>query len=326
MKAHLVRELGGIDALLLEDIEEPATPPGHVKIAVEAAALNFPDLLIIQGLYQFRPDLPFSPGAEAAGTVVEVGAGVSAVAVGDRALAFASHGAMAERFVVAESGAMRIPSSLSFEKAAGTAMAYGTSYHALFDRASLKRDETLLVLGATGGVGAAAIQLGKAAGSMVIAGVSTEAKAEVARSLGADDVVVYGTASLKDTIKELTAGRGADVVYDPVGGDLFLEALRCVAWEGRVLVVGFASGDIPNAPMNLPLLKGSSIVGVFWGDFVRRSPERNRANFDRIFDMVERGEIDPLVSATFPFDQAQAALRSIADRTAVGKVVLTLGG
>lgn len=325
MKAQLVHELGGIDALRFADVDEPDTPPGHVKIAVRATALNFPDLLLIQGLYQIRPELPFSPGAEASGDVIEVGSGVTSVAPGDRVIGFASHGAMAEQFLVPEASAMKIPDGLPYDKAAGLAMTYGTSYHALFDRARLESGETLLVTGATGGVGSAAMQLGKAAGATVIAGVGSDAKVEPARSLGAEEVIVYGRESLKERVKELTGGVGADVVYDPVGGDIFLETLRCVAWEGRILVVGFTSGTIPQAPMNLPLLKGSSIVGVFWGDFVRRHPTASRANFDRIFEMAADGSIDPMVSATFPLEEAQDALTMLAERRAVGKVVLTVG-
>ena len=323
MKAQLVHELGGIEALRYQEVDDPETPAGHVKIGVRAAALNFPDLLIIQGLYQIRPELPFAPGAEASGVVIEVGAGVGSVGVGDRVIGFAANGAMAEQFVVPHGNVFRIPDALTFEKAAGIAMIYGTSYHALFDRARLMKGETLLVTGATGGVGSAAVQLGKAARADVIAAVGSQAKVETAERLGADHVIVYGEESLKDRTKEITGGAGVDVVYDPVGGDVFLETLRCVGWGGRVLVVGFASGTIPNAPMNLPLLKGSSIVGVFWGDFARRNPKANASNFERIFQMAVDGTIDPMVSATFPIDRAPEALRTLANRTAVGKVVLT---
>ncbi len=322
MKAMVVHELGGIEALQLEDAPEPGIGAGQVRIGVAAVGVNFPDLLIIQGLYQFRPELPFSPGAEAAGTVLEVGDAVTAVAPGDRVIGFSSHGAMAEQFIVPETNAFRIPDELGWEKAAAVAMTYGTSYHALVDRARLQAGETLLVTGAAGGVGSAALQLGAAMGARVIAAVGTEEKAEVARRLGADETIVYSTESMKDRVKELTGGRGADVIYEPVGGDVFLEALRCVAWEGRILVIGFASGTIPQAPMNLPLLKGCSIVGVFWGDFARRDPAANRANFDHIFRLAVEGSIDPHVSMTFPLEQAGKALTALADRTATGKVVV----
>ncbi|MGF1664999.1 MAG: NADPH:quinone oxidoreductase family protein [Acidimicrobiia bacterium] len=322
MKAQVVHELGGVESLRYEETADPVTGPSEVRIGVEAVGINFPDLLVIQGLYQFRPDLPFSPGAEAAGTVLEVGGEVSAVAPGDRVIGFSSHGAMAEQFVVPEANTFRIPDALTWEKAAAVAMTYGTSYHALADRARLRAGETLLVTGAAGGVGTAAVQLGKAMGARVIAAVGTDAKAELVRSLGADEAIVYSSEPMKDRVRELTGGRGADVIYEPVGGDVFLETLRCVAWEGRILVVGFASGTIPQAPMNLPLLKGCSIVGVFWGDFARRDPAANRANFDQIFRMAVEGSIDPHVSMTFPLERAGDALSALAERTATGKVVL----
>jgi NADPH2:quinone reductase len=324
MRAQVVHELGGIDAMNLEDVPEPPCPPGHVKIGVRAVGVNFPDILIVQGLYQFRPELPFSPGAEASGIVLDVGEGVD-LGVGDRVVGFSTHGAMAEQFLVPAQNVFRIPESLGFEKAAAIAMTYGTSYHALHDRAKLTAGETLLVTGAAGGVGSAAVQLGKAMGARVIAGVGTDEKADVVRSLGADEAVVYSRESLKDRVKELTGGAGADVVYEPVGGDVFLDCLRCVAWAGRVLVVGFASGTIPQAPMNLPLLKGCSIVGVFWGDFARREPTANAANFDKIFEMAVDGRIDPLVSLSFPLESAREALAALASRKATGKVVLTIG-
>lgn len=324
MKAQVVHQLGGIESLRFEDVESPAVGPGHVKIAVEAVGLNFPDILIIQGLYQFKPELPFSPGAEAAGTVIEIGDGVEAISVGDRVMGISFAGAMAEHFVAPEHNTFRIPAELPADKAAAMSMTYGTTYHALVDRGALQAGETLLVTGASGGVGSAAIQIGKALGARVIAGVSTDAKGEVARQLGADEVVNYGSGSLKDQVKELTDGRGADVIYDPVGGDVFLQTLRCVNWEGRILVIGFASGEIPAAPMNLPLLKGCSIVGVFWGDFARREPERNRANFEQILAWAADGTIDPHISSVYPLEEAGAALAELANRTATGKVVLTL--
>jgi NADPH2:quinone reductase len=324
MKAQVVHQLGGVEALRFEDVPEPAAGAGEVLLDVKAIGLNFPDLLITQGLYQVRPELPFSPGAEASGVVVAVGDGVTAVRPGQRVVGFSSHGAMAERFVVPEDHTFAIPDSLGFEQAAALAMTYGTSYHALVDRAALLPRESLLVTGASGGVGSAAVQLGKVMGARVIAAVGTEAKGEVARSLGADEVVVYSSESLKDRVKEVTGGTGVDVVFEPVGGDVFLDTLRCVAWGGRILVVGFASGIIPQAPMNLPLLKGCSIVGVFWGDFVRRFPDRNRANFDRLLHWAETDRIDPLVSATYPLAEAAAALGSLAARTATGKVVLVV--
>jgi len=324
VKAQVVRQLGGIESLQLEEVASPAVRGGQVKVEVEAVGLNFPDLLMIQGLYQFKPDLPFSPGAEACGRVIEIGEGVTDVAVGDRVMAVNMAGAMAEHFLAHEYNTFRIPDDLTAEKAAALSMTYGTTYHALVDRARLEEGETLLVTGASGGVGTAAIQIGKALGARVIAAVSTDAKAQVAASLGADATVNYGTGSLKDEVKELTEGKGADVVYEPVGGDIFLQTLRCVAWEGRILVIGFASGKIPSAPMNLPLLKGSSIIGVFWGGFTRRDPTKNRANFTQILAWAADGTIDPHISETFPFDEAKEALSQLANRTATGKVVLLL--
>lgn len=326
MKAQVVHQLGGIEALTFEEAPEPPLPSGHVRIGVRAAALNFPDLLIIQGLYQFRPELPFSPGAEAAGVVLEVGEGVDTVGVGDRVVGVATSGALAEQFVAPGASTFAIPDELPFVTAAAIPMIYGTSYHALVDRAHLEPGETLLVTGASGGVGSAAVQLGKVLGARVIAAVGSDAKAEVARSLGADETIVYTSESLRERVKEMTGGAGADVIYDPVGGDIFLECLRCVAWEGRVLVVGFTSGTIPQAPTNLVLLKGSSIVGVFWGDFARRDPAANRANLARIMEMAIGGRIEPHISHTVPLAEAAHGLEEIAARRATGKVIVTVGG
>lgn len=324
MKAQVVHELGGIDSLRFEEVDPPACPPGYVRIDVEAAGLNYPDLLVIQGLYQFRPELPFTPGSEAAGTISEVGDGVEGLSVGDRVMGLDVAGAMAEQFVAPHHNVYQIPDELPVEKAAGMSMTYGTSYHALVDRARLQPGEVLLVTGASGGVGTAAVQLGRALGARVIGAVSSDAKAEVVRRLGASETINYSTESLKDRVKELTDGAGADVIYDPIGGDVFLQTLRCVNWNGRVLVVGFASGHIPEAPMNLPLLKGCSIVGVFWGDFARREPDRNRANFRRILAWAVDGTVDPYVSATYPLADAREALTALAERTATGKLVLTV--
>lgn len=324
MKAQVVHELGGIESLRYEEVDSPPTPPGFVKIAVEAVGLNFPDVLVVQGLYQFRPDLPFTPGSEAAGTVLEIGDGVTAVAPGDRVMGLHLAGAMAEHFLAPEHNVYPVPDGVDIAKAAGMSMTYGTTYHALVDRAQIQAGETLLVTGASGGVGSAAIQIGKALGATVIGAVSTEDKAAVARAIGADHTVTYADAPLKDQVKDLTGGRGADVIYDPVGGDIFLQTLRCVNWMGRILVIGFASGTIPEAPMNLPLLKGCSIVGVFWGDFARRSPAQNRANFDVLLDWVGSGRIDPHVSATFPLEDAPAALAMLENRSATGKIILTV--
>lgn len=323
MKAQVVHELGPIEGLRYEDIDPPVPGPGQVLIAVEAVGLNFPDILVIGGLYQDRPELPFVAGAEAAGRVREVGEGVSHVEVGDRVIGFnLLSGAMAEQFVVDAGKVFALPDGVTMEQGACISLTYGTGYHALVDRARLAPGETLLITGASGGVGSAAIQIGKALGARVIAAVGSAAKAEVACELGADETIDYRVESLKDRTKELTGGAGADVIYDPVGGDTFLQCLRCVNWEGRILVVGFTSGRIPKAPMNLPLLKGCSIVGVFWGAYADRDPEGNRANFTRLLDWAAQGIIGPRISARFPLKSAAEALSTIATRRSTGKVIL----
>ena len=323
MRAHLVYEFGGIGGLRYEEVEAPVPGTGEVLIGVQAVGLNFPDILMIGGLYQHRPRLPYVPGAEAAGQVLAVGEGVTHVEEGDRVIGFnLLSGAMAEQFVVAADQVFTLPDAVTMEQGACMALTYGTGYHALVDRARLAPGENLLITGASGGVGSAGIQIGKALGARVIAAVSSEAKAEVARGLGADETVNYTVESLKERTKELTGSVGADVIYDPVGGDTFLECLRCINWEGRILVVGFTSGRIPKAPMNLPLLKGCSIVGVFWGAFADRYPDRNRANFGRLLEWAADGTIEPRISARFPFESAVEALSTIAARKATGKVVL----
>ena len=324
MKAQMVYEFGPIEGLRYEDVDPPVPGPREVLIAVEAVGLNFPDILMIGGLYQERPGLPFVAGAEAAGRVLAVGDGVGHLSVGDRVIGFnLLSGAMAEQFVVAADKAYVLPDEVTMEQGACMALTYGTGYHALVDRARLAPGENLLITGATGGVGSAAIQIGKALGARVIAAVSSDAKVEVATELGADETINYSIESLKGRTKELTGGVGADVIYDPVGGETFLECLRCVNWEGRVLVVGFTSGRIPKAPMNLPLLKGCSIVGVFWGAYADRHPDGNRANFTRLLDWAARGIIEPRISARYPLKSAVEALSTIAARKVAGKVILT---
>lgn len=324
MKAHMVYEFGPFEGLRYEEVDPPVPGPGEVIIGVEAVGLNFPDILMIGGLYQERPVLPFVPGAEAAGRVIAAGDHVTHVGVGDRVIGFnLLRGAMAEQFPVPAGKVFALPDAVSMEQGACMSVTYGTGYHALVDRAHLAPGENLLITGAAGGVGSAGIQIGKALGARVIAAVSSEAKAEVAREMGADETINYSIESLKNRTKELTDGKGADVIYDPVGGDTFLECLRCINWEGRILVVGFTSGRIPKAPMNLPLLKGCSIVGVFWGPFVDRTPERNRANFDRLLEWAVEGVIEPRIAARFPLESAVEALAAIAARRVTGKVILT---
>lgn len=322
MRAVLCRALGPPEALSVEEVPSPVPGPKQLVVSVRAAGVNFPDTLVIQGKYQLKPPLPFSPGSEMAGVVKAVGQAVTHLRPGDPVIAFAGWGAFAEEALVEASNAMPAPAGLDPRVAASFAMAYGTSLHALQDRARLAPGETLLVLGAAGGVGLAAVELGKLLGARVIAAASTDAKLEVCRRRGADDLVSYGSQGWRDRVKELTGGKGVDVVYDPVGGDLAEPALRLLAWGGRHLVVGFAGGDIPRIPLNLPLLKGFSIVGVYWGEFARREPERHRANMGRLLGWLSEGKLDPLVSKAYPLERAGEALRALMDRQATGKLVL----
>lgn len=322
MRAVLCRALGPPEALAVEEVASPRPGPKQLVVSVRAAGVNFPDTLVIQGKYQLKPALPFSPGGELAGVVKEVGEAVTHLRPGDPVIAFAGWGAFAEEALVEASNAMPAPAGLDPRIAASFAMAYGTSLHALQDRARLSPGETLLVLGAAGGVGLAALELGKLLGARVIAAASTDAKLEICRRRGADEVVSYGREDWRDRVKELTGGKGVDVVYDPVGGALAEPALRLLAWGGRHLVVGFAGGDIPRIPLNLPLLKGFSIVGVYWGEFARREPQRHQANMRQLLSWLSEGKLQPLVSKVYPLDRAAEALRAIMDREATGKLVL----
>lgn len=324
MKAVLCKSFGPPESLTLEEIADPAPVRGQVLVDVYAAGLNFPDVLQIAGKYQFEPPFPFVPGSEFAGIVTEVGMAVSGVKPGDRVMALTGTGALAERAAVDAAAVEVIPKAMDFNTAAAFGLAYGTSYHALVQRARLQAAETLLVLGASGGVGLAAVEIGKALGARVIAGASTDEKLEIAKSHGADALVNYSKASLKDTIKELTGGKGADVIFDPVGGDLFDQCTRCINWNGRILVVGFASGTIPKYPVNLALLKGCQIVGVFWGEFRQREPETYRQNCQALFDLFALGKIRPLISQVFPLERYADALNVFVKRQAVGKIVLRL--
>lgn len=324
MRAIVCATLGSPDDLVIGDLPDPEPGPGEVVIGVEMASFNFPDLLIIQGTYQFRADPPFVPGAEGAGTIVAIGDGVTGLVVGQRVAAVASHGAFAQRWVVDAASAIPIPDGVPLAIAAVSTMTYGTSYHALTQRARLASGETLLVLGAAGGVGSAAVELGKAMGATVIAAASTDHKLSFCRDLGADATINTVDDDVRARIKDLTGGRGVDVVYDPVGGDLTEIAFRSIAWEGRYLVVGFASGDIPSLPLNLPLLKGASAMGVFWGAFATRDPEANRSNADAIFDMVERGAIAPRTMEVVPFDDFARGFELIATRRVTGKIALSI--
>ena len=325
MKAVLCRQFGPPDSLVVEELASPRAGPGEVVVSVKAASVNFPDVLIIQNKYQFKPPLPFSPGSELAGVVKELGEGVSGVRPGDRVIAFTTYGAFAEEVKTEAARLLPMPEGMDFPSAAAFLLTYGTSDHALRDRAGLKAGETLLVLGAVGGVGLAAVEIGKALGARVIACASSEDKLEVCRSHGADATINYASEDLRERIKALSDGRGVDVIYDAVGGPYTEPAFRCVAWRGRLLVVGFAAGEIPKLPLNLALLKGASLVGVFWGDFARREPKRFAESVRQLAAWYREGKLRPHVSQTFPLAQAAQALKLMAARQVKGKLVLTVG-
>ncbi len=325
MKAVLCKEYGPPDSLVVEDVASPTPNRGEVLLAVRAAGVNFPDVLIIQNKYQFRPPLPFAPGGEVAGVVTALGEGVERLKVGDRVIGSTGWGGFAEELAVDASRTIAIPDEMDFVTASAFLMTYGTSHHALKDRAHLREGETLLVLGAAGGVGLAAVELGKIMGARVIAAASTPEKLAVCREHGADELIDYAREDLKDRVKQLTSGNGVDVVYDPIGGAYAETALRGTAWDGRYLVVGFAAGDIPKIPLNLVLLKGCQIVGVFWGAFTVREPERHRANIAELMTWFRAGKLKPHVSATFPLERAAEALNAMAERRVMGKVVLVPG-
>jgi NADPH2:quinone reductase len=305
-------------------VPAPTPGPGEVVIRIKAASVNFPDVLIIQNKYQFKPPLPFSPGSEMAGLVKEVGDGVKNVKVGDRVIAFTTYGAFAEEVKVEAGRLVPIPEGMDFNSAAAFLLTYGTSDHALRDRAQLKAGETLLVLGAAGGVGLAAIEIGKAMGAKVIACASSADKLDVCKQHGADFVINYASEDMRERIKEFTGGKGVDVIYDAVGGPYTEPALRSSAWRGRLLVVGFAAGEIPKIPLNLTLLKGCSIVGVFWGDFARREPKAFAESIGQLGKWFREGKLKPHVSQTFPLAKAVEALQLMAGRKAKGKIVLTV--
>jgi len=329
MRAVRVHELTGPTGLRVDDIPEPTCGRGEIVVDVKAAGVNFPDVLLTRGKYQFKPTPPFVPGGEAAGIVRAVGEGVTSVAPGDRVACTMLHGAFAERVVVPELAAVKLPAAVSFEVGAATLLTYATTLHALEDRARLgartDRPETLLVLGAAGGVGLAAVQLGKLMGARVLAAASTEEKVRTCLEAGAEAGIVYGHEDLKERVKALTGGEGADVIYDPVGGPWTEPALRAIAWEGRYLVVGFAAGEIPKLPLNLVLLKGCSVVGVFWGAFAAREPARNRGHAERLLGWVAEGALSPRIDAVLPFAEAKAALAHLEERRVRGKVVLVPG-
>lgn len=325
MKAILCKEYGPADTLVIEDVPSPEVKGRGVKVRVKAAGLNFPDTLIIENKYQLKPNLPFSPGGEMAGEVIEVGEKVSRFKPGDRVAGLTGYGSFAEEVVVPEQNLLPVPDGMSDEKAAAFTMVYGTSYYALKQRGNLQPGESLLVLGASGGVGLATVELGKAMGARVIAAASSDEKLAVAKAAGADELINYTEQPLKDTVKNLTKGKGVDVIYDPVGGDFTEQALRAMGWNGRHLIIGFAAGDIPKVPANLTLLKGCSVVGVFWGSFTQREPEASAQNMMELMKLYSEGKIDPKISEVFEFEDYAKALGALTERRATGKVVLKIG-
>ena len=321
MRAILCKELGPADKLVIEDVPSPQVSGDGVKVKVKAAGLNFPDTLIIEGKYQIKPELPFSPGGEMAGEIIEVGPDVKNLKPGMRVMGLTGYGSFAEEMVIGESRVIPVPDGMKDETAAAFSMVYGTSYHALKQRANIKPGETLLVLGASGGVGLAAVELGKAMGAKVIAAASSDDKLQVAKEAGADDLINYTDEDLKEALKSRYP-QGIDVIYDPVGDRFTEPALRNMAWNGRFLIVGFAAGEIPKIPANLTLLKGCSVVGVFWGAFTAKEPKAHIQNVKELMQLFADGKINPRVSEVFPFEQYEDALAALSSRRAKGKVVL----
>ena len=324
MKAVLCKRFGSPESLVVEDIPSPKVNNAHVIVSVKACGVNFPDTLIIQGKYQYQPDLPFTPGAEIAGVVKEVGLGVSGIEVGDRVFAFIRSGGFSEEVSVPAEKIFDIPEKMDFKTASAFIMTYGTSYYALKHRAQLESGETLLVLGAAGGVGLAAVELGKIMGARVIASASTDDKLMVCKKFGADELINYSTQDFRSVINKITNGKGVDVVCDPVGGEITEKALRCTGWKGRYMVMGFASGKIPKIALNLPLLKGNSVIGVFWSDFIRREREAYICVLQDLISWFLEGKLNPLVSKTYPLEQADLALNDIIQRRVTGKIVLVV--
>ena len=322
MKAILCKSFGTPENLVLEEVQDLKPKEGEALVKVYAAALNFPDTLQIAGKYQYQPPFPFIPGSEAAGVIIELGPNIKGFEIGDRVIAIPGVGAMAEQVCVPASGLRKIPESMNFKTASGFPMVHSTSYYALKQRANLQPGETLLVLGASGGVGVTAVELGKLMGAKVIAGASSEEKLQFAKKAGADFLINYSDGDLKTKIKELTKGKGADVIFDPVGGDLFDQATRCINWKGRLLVVGFTSGRIPEYKANLALLKGASMVGVFLGRWMSEEPEAYETNMGELFEFFKQGKIKPAVYQSFKMDDFVSAFNLFKDRKVMGKVTL----
>ncbi|HEY9065242.1 MAG TPA: NADPH:quinone oxidoreductase family protein [Burkholderiaceae bacterium] len=325
MHAWLCENPIGVEALTWKELPTPEPKAGEVRVAIRAASLNFPDLLIVQNKYQMKPPLPFVPGSEYAGVVDAVGDGVGHLKVGDPVAAFAGTGGFGTHAVVNAALVMPLPPGFAFDDAAAFILTYGTTHHALIDRAALKAGETVLVLGAAGGVGTAAIQIAKTVGARVIAAASSDEKCALCREIGADAAINYSRGNIRDELKALTDGKGPDVVYDPVGGDLAEPVFRSIAWRGRYLVVGFAQGAIPSLPLNLALLKGASLVGVFWGDFARREPKANAKALGELAQWYAQGKIKPVIDSRLPMQELPAAYARMGSRQVRGKLVMTNG-
>ena len=322
MKAVLCKTYGPPETLVVEEVASPTASKGKVVISVKACGVNFPDTLIIQGKYQIKPPMPFSPGGEVSGIIKEVGEGVSHLKVGDSVFSLTGFGGFAEEVEADAKTTLLMPDGLDYITASSVMYTYGTSYHALKNRAELKAGETLLVMGAAGGVGLAAVELGRIMGVKVIAAASTDEKLALCKKYGATDTINYSTQDLRERIKEITGGKGVDVIYDPVGGKYTEPAFRSIAWKGRYLVIGFAAGDIPSLPLNLPLLKGASVMGVFWGAFAANEPKESFQNFKELLGFIAEGNLKPHIHAQYTFEQASEALYEMLDRKVMGKVVI----
>ncbi len=324
MKAIICNQFGQPSSLQYQEVASPSPKEDEILIAVKACSVNFPDTLIIQGKYQFRPPFPFSPGSDVAGIVLEVGKEGSPFKVGDAVVGFVPFGGFAEQVLIKASDCFPKPTGMTMVNAAAFLLAYGTSYHALKDRANLLKDETVLVLGASGGVGLTAVELAKRMGAKVIAAADSREKLALCQQFGADEVIHYQEENLKDRIKELTNGKGVDVIFDPVGGSFSEAALRAIAWKGRHLIVGFANGEIPKIPVNLTLLKGASIVGVFWGAFAQKEPQKSLANIHQLLTWFSEGKINPHIDKTYSLQDAPKALGDMMDRKVKGKIVIDM--
>lgn len=322
MKAVICETWGVPDTLKVQEIPDPQPGPGQVVIDVKAAGVNFPDVLIVQGKYQFKPELPFTPGSEVAGIIRATAADVTTFKPGDKVIAFVPTGGFGQQLLAPAQALIPMPPGMDFDTAAAITLTYGTSYHAIVDRAKLENGENMLILGAAGGVGLAAIEIGKALGARIIACASSDEKLEVCRQHGADVLINYSTQDLREAVKAATGGKGPDVIYDPVGGEYTEPAFRSIGWGGRHLVVGFANGEIPKLALNLTLLKGASLLGVFWGEFTKRNPKANLANMRQLLQWLQEGKIKPHISGRYPLEQAATALNDMAARKVTGKVIV----